>query len=129
MKLKWNFAEVYRDVGDFSYGARQVPPTPRQVGMKKNFQLENERHKPARMVDQIKSEVRKYLKRERKKDLSGEFDFWDFDCRQGKTVEEAVELHEKEIGKAIDHAVSESWSTIYLEILAKPRKREKKAKA
>ena len=70
-------------------------------GMKKFFSLEAGNHKPARLADKIKSDVRKYLKRERGKELPEGVDFWDFDCRQGENLESAGEIHEKEIGKSI----------------------------
>lgn len=94
--------------------------------MKKVIPIVSDRHKPARVVEQIKGEVRKYLKRERKKSLPEDFDFWGFDCRTGKSEEEASPCHEKEISKSLDDALAAEWSQIYLEILAKPVKREKK---
>ena len=92
--------------------------------MKKVFPLVSERHKPARVAEQVRSDVRKYLKRERSKKLDEElFDYWGFDCRAGKSAEEAKPCHEKEINKALDEAVDQEWPAIYLEILAKPMKR------
>jgi hypothetical protein len=99
-----------------------VPP--KRAFMKKVFPLVSERHKPARVAEQIRSEVRKYLKRERSKKLDEElYDYWDFHCRAGKSAKEAMPCHEKEIGKALDEAVAGEWPAIYLEILAKPVKR------
>lgn len=91
--------------------------------MKKNFLLVSERHKPARLGDQIKGEVRKYLKRERSKKLPEGVDYWGFACRSGKSSQEAVSVHEKEIGKAIDAALEAGWESFYLEILAKEGRR------
>lgn len=93
--------------------------------MKKVFPLISERHKPARVAEQVKGDVRKYLKRERKKKLAEEFDYWDFDCRTGKSANEAVSCHEKEIGKALDAALTGNWTEIYIEILSKQAKRGK----
>lgn len=95
--------------------------------MKKVIPLVSDRHKPARVAEQIKGEVRKYLKRERKKSLPEDFDYWGFDCRTGKSAEEATPCHEKEISKVLDAALAAEWTEVYLEILAKPAKREKKA--
>lgn len=78
------------------------------------------------MVEQIKGEVRKYLKRERKKVLPEDFDFWGFQCRAGKSPESATSCHEKEISKTLDDASAAGWTEIYLEIVAVPSKREKK---
>ncbi|MGB0645344.1 MAG: DUF6172 family protein [Akkermansiaceae bacterium] len=91
--------------------------------MKKVFSLVSERHKPARLVEQIKSEVKKYLKRERNKSLPEDHDYWGFNCRSGQASDSANVCHEKEIGKSLDHALAEGWETVYLEILVEPRKR------
>ena len=81
------------------------------------------------MVDAIKSELRKYLKRERKKKLPEGVDFWDFDCKVGENAEVATELHVAEINEAIDHALAEDWDGVYFEILAKPGIRTHKPKS
>ena len=96
--------------------------------MKKTFQLTHPKIKYPRMVDSVKNDIRKYIKRERKNDLPSGIDFWDFDCKVGPTVEEATELHVAEINDAIDHAFTEKWDAVYLEILAKPGIRTRKAK-
>jgi hypothetical protein len=96
--------------------------------MKKAFPLTIPNNAPERVVESIKSELRKYLKRERKKKLAEGVDFWDFDCKVGPTAEEATELHVAEINDAIDHAFTEKWDAVYLEILAKPGIRTRKAK-
>jgi len=95
--------------------------------MKKVFPLVSERHEPARVAEQVRAEIRKYVKRERGKKLDEEmFDYWGFDCRAGKSATEAEACHEKELGKMLDGAVEAKWPAIYVEILAKPMKREKK---
>ena len=91
--------------------------------MKKLFPLVSERHKPARLVEQIKSEIKKYLKRERNKSLPEDHDYWGFNCRSGQASDLAKVCHEKEIGKSLDHALAEGWEAVYLEILVEPRKR------
>lgn len=93
--------------------------------MKKVFPLVSERHQPVRVAEQIKGDVRKYLKRERNKKLAEEFDYWDFDCRTGTSANEAGPCHEKEIGKNIDAALATGCDSIYIEILSKPAKRKK----
>lgn len=94
--------------------------------MKKLFPLTSPKHAPARVVASIKADVRKYLKRERRKELPEGVDFWDFDCRAGKDAETAAEVHVAEITKPIDGAATENWEAIYLEILAKPGHRTAK---
>ncbi|MFT5470823.1 MAG: hypothetical protein ACI8UO_005954 [Verrucomicrobiales bacterium] len=93
--------------------------------MKKNFPLENPPHKPPRVIEGIKNDIRKYIKRERRKSLPEDVDFWDFDCRTGKDSESASAVHVEELVKAIDTAAAESWPHIYIEILVKPGKRTK----
>lgn len=97
--------------------------------MKKSFPLVVPNNAPARVAEAVKSEIRKYLKRERRKKLPEGVDFWDFDCKIGSSMEEASVLHVAEINEAIDHALAEDWGTVYLEILAKPGIRKKKPKA
>jgi len=91
--------------------------------MKKNFALVSERHKPARVMEQVKRDVNRYLRRERGKKLGEEFDYVAFNCRTGKSAEVAEPCHEKELGKRLDAALAEGWESIYLEIFAKPVKR------
>jgi hypothetical protein len=93
--------------------------------MKKLFPLEDPKHKPARVVESIKAEIRKYLKRERRKPLPEEVDFWDFDCRAGKDSDSAETMHVAEITKPVDAASRDGWGAIYIEILAKPGYRTK----
>ena len=88
--------------------------------MKKAFPLEVPKHNPPRVIEAIKAELRKYLKRERRKPLPEEVDFWDFDCRAGKDEESAEAVHVSEITKSVDTASQENWESVYIEILAKP---------
>jgi len=94
--------------------------------VKKTFPLKDPKHKPDRVVDGIKHQIRKYLKRERRKALPEGADFWDFDCRVGaQGSEQPVEVGE--IIAAIDEAAKEEPESVYVEILAKPGKRPPKA--
>ncbi|CAM4001155.1 DUF6172 family protein [Pseudoalteromonas byunsanensis] len=88
--------------------------------MKKTFALTHPKLKPARLVDAIKYEVKKYLRRERNKNLPADADFWDFDCRFGATESQADVIKVAQINKHIDHAVEGQLTSFYLEILAKP---------
>jgi len=95
--------------------------------MRKTFPLADPPHKPPQVVAAIKNTVRKYLKRERRKELPEGVDFWDFDCQVGQEGPTKV-VHVAEIVGAIDAAAENGWPTIYIEILAKPGKRTKKPK-
>ncbi|MBT5910990.1 MAG: hypothetical protein HOH25_14445, partial [Opitutae bacterium] len=61
--------------------------------MKKTFNLVHPKIKLARLVDAVRSDVKKYLKRERRKELPEGVDFWDFDCKFGPTAEQAKVIH------------------------------------
>jgi len=74
----------------------------------------------------VKSDVNKYLKRERRKELPERVDFWDFDCRFGPSVEESKGIHVAEIGKFIDAAEKDQLNSFYVEIIAKEGRRTKK---
>lgn len=88
--------------------------------MKKTFPLSVPGHKPPRVVEQIKNDVRKYLKRERRKPLPEGVDFWAFDCRFGCGTEPSEPKHVEELISAIDGAVATGCEAVYIEILAKP---------
>ena len=97
--------------------------------MRKTFQLTHPKIKAARLVEAIKHDVKKYIKRERNKKLPEDVDFWDFDCKYGRTAEDAEEIHLSEINKCIDKAEDQQLESFYLEILVKPGHRTKKLKA
>ncbi len=94
--------------------------------MKKTFELTHPKIKYPRMVDAVKNDVRKYIKRERRKELPEGIDFWDFDCRFGDTEAEAQTIHLSEIDKQINEATVRELTAFYIEILAKPGVRIKK---
>ena len=94
--------------------------------MKKTFPLTAPNHQPARVVEQIKSDVRKYLKRERKKPLPEGVDFWAFDCKVGQGEAAPETKHVEEIVPAIDQAVAAACASVYIEILAAAGHRQNK---
>ena len=94
--------------------------------MKKIIALTHPSIKVARLIEAAKSDIRKYLKRERRRELPEGVDFWDFDCKFGASAEEAKEIHLAEIGKYIDAAEELELESFYIEILAKPGHRSKK---
>ncbi|CAG21168.1 MULTISPECIES: DUF6172 family protein [Photobacterium] len=94
--------------------------------MKKTFALTHPKKAVPRIVESVKSEVKKYIKRERNKQLPSGVDFWDFDCKFGHTEQEAKVIHLKEINKCIDEAEKLELTSFYLEILVKDGIRTKK---
>lgn len=97
--------------------------------MKKTFPLEKSGHKPARVIESIKSDVRKYIKRERSKKLAEEVDFLDFNCQVGVNQESARTAHVSAINAAIDTAAAATTEgSIYIEIISKPGVRKHRDK-
>ena len=94
--------------------------------MKKTFKLSASKIKYARVVDAAKHEIRKYIKRERRKELPKGVDFWDFDCKYGDTEQVAKVIHITEISKCIDGAEKKELDSFYIEVLAKPGRRARK---
>jgi uncharacterized sporulation protein YeaH/YhbH (DUF444 family) len=92
--------------------------------MRKTFQLAIEGKNPDRVVEAVKHDIRKYIKRERRRALPEGVDFWDFDCRFGATEETAAIVHLNDITGMIDAVVKEAGKQVYVEILAKPGHRK-----
>ncbi len=87
--------------------------------MKKIFKLQQENKNPDRILEAVKNEVRKYMKRERKKKLPEDAVYWDFDCRFGPSSDDAESLSASEIIAALDRAHEATWNECYIEIIAK----------
>jgi hypothetical protein len=96
--------------------------------MRKTFKLTHPKIKVDRLIEAVKHDVKKYIKRERKKILPEGVDFWDFSCKYGTNEEDVQEIHLAEINKFIDQAEAQQLESFYLEILAKPGHRIKKTK-
>ena len=96
--------------------------------MKKTFPLTHQKINPERMVESIRAEVHKYLRRERNKKLPEGMDYWDFDCKVGATAESAKVLHVTEISKAIGELLVDGNEACYVELLAKAARRQKRSK-
>ena len=94
--------------------------------MKKQFPLEVPNRTLPRVIELIKGDVRKYIKRERRKPLPEGVDFWDFDCRVGPDSDGATAFHVAEINSAIDEATQKGGPSVFVEILAKPGRRTRK---
>lgn len=86
--------------------------------MKKIFKLQAENKNPDRVIDSIKNEIRKYIKREKRKTLPEGVDFWKFSCKFAKNDEEPEEIEFVDITKNIDEAHALKCETLYMEIIA-----------
>jgi hypothetical protein len=96
--------------------------------MKKTFPLQFEGKNPERMLEATKHEIRKYIKRERRRALPEDVDFWDFDCKFGTTPETAVVAHLAELIPLIDALVKSDGAQFYIEILSKHGHRQTREK-
>jgi hypothetical protein len=94
--------------------------------MKKTFTLTHPKIKYDRLVESVRHEIKKYIKRERGKRLPEGVDFLDFDCRFGFTEEDAEPIHYAEMSMHIDKVQAQQLKSFYVEILAKPGRRTKK---
>ena len=95
--------------------------------MKKTFQLHVEGKHPERLLEAIKHEIRKYVKRERRRDLPEGVDFWDFDCKFGTALETAEVVHLNDITVRMDDVALAQGTQCYVEILAKHGVRKPRA--
>lgn len=87
--------------------------------MKKTFQLKPEGKHPDRVLEAIKHEIRKYVKRQRRVPLPAGVDFWDFDCRFGTSEAVAASVHFATLTPLMDAVAKEGGDAFYIEILAK----------
>lgn len=97
--------------------------------MKKVFSLKHPKNPAERVMDKVRFDVKKYIKRERNKKLPEGIDYWDFDCKYGATAELAEVITVKEINSNLDKALAEKLESFYLEIMVrgevKPVREEK----
>ncbi|RZL88031.1 MAG: hypothetical protein EOP82_24380 [Variovorax sp.] len=96
--------------------------------MKKTFQLNIEGKNRDRVLDAVKHEIRKYIKRERRRDLPEGVDYWDFDCKFGLASETAEVVHPSALTALIDSVAKEGSPQFYVEIIAKPGHRSTRPK-
>ena len=88
--------------------------------MKKTFQLHIEGKSRDRILDAVKHEIRKAIKRDRRRALPPGVDYWDFDCRFGLTQELAEPAHLATLTGLIDAVAKADGAQFYVEVLVKP---------
>ena len=94
--------------------------------MKKTFTLTHPKIKTPRLFEAVKHDIRKYMKRERRKELPAGADYWDFSCKFGQTEEAAETVHPAALDKCIAEAEAQQLPSCYIEILSKPGYRQKR---
>ncbi len=86
--------------------------------MKKRFSFNVPNKTAERQLDSIKYEIRKYIKREKRKELPEGVDFWKFECKFAKGEEEPKDIDFLDITKYIDEAFNDNCQDFYMEIIA-----------
>ncbi len=86
--------------------------------MKKVFKFNVPNKVRERQLDSIKYEIRKYIKREKRKPLLEGVDFWKFECKFAKENEEPESIEFLDITKYIDEAFNTGCEEFYMEIIA-----------
>jgi hypothetical protein len=88
--------------------------------MRKIYPLRPEGKQPDRVLEAVKHDIRKYMKRERRRDLPEGAQFWDFDCRFGATQEVAQTAQTAELMGLLDELARGGGEQCYVELLARP---------
>lgn len=94
--------------------------------MKKRFALTAQNKKPERVLESVKNEIRKYIKREKGKTLPDGADYWRIDCRFAKNEDEPQDIRFEDIIKNINEASQESCESFYIELIAHAAKKAPK---
>jgi len=88
--------------------------------MKKIYKLTDPKKHEDRVLEAVKNDIRKYVKREKKKDLTDKkLMYWDFDCKVGASADDAKVVAYEELVKALDAFKATGVSEVYVEILVK----------
>jgi hypothetical protein len=88
--------------------------------MKKIFKLTDEKKHEDRVLEAVKHEIRKYVKREKKKKLpDAKTMYWDFDCKIGLTPVSSKTVDFDALIKELDAVKAAGATECYVEILSK----------
>jgi len=87
--------------------------------MKKTFLLTDNKKDPQRILDSIKHNIRKYIKREKRKELPEGSNFWKIDCKFGTTESNAIEIKFEDVMKNINKVSKDNLDSFYIELIAK----------
>lgn len=96
--------------------------------MKKTYRLRIEGKHPDRLLDAAKHDIRKYIRRERRKALPAGADYWDFDTLFGTEEGSAAVVAPADLLRSVDALVATGGDQFYVEIRSKPGKRTPRPK-
>lgn len=88
--------------------------------MRRTYRLDIEGKNRDRLVEASKHDIRKYIRRERRKELPKGADFWDFDTRFGTEEANAVDVPPAELIRRIDALVAEGGNQFFVQVERKP---------
>ena len=86
--------------------------------MKKTFLLTDEKKDPQRVLDSIKHNIRKYIKREKRKNLPEGSNFWKINCKFGQSEESAVDIRFEDLIKNINEVSKQNLDSFYIELIS-----------
>ncbi len=94
--------------------------------MRKTYPLRPEGKHPDRVLDAVKHDIRRYMKRERRRGLPEGADFWDFDCRFGPAQDAAEAVPPAQLIGLVDALAKGGAAQCYVELLARPAVRQRR---
>ena len=109
------------------YPERKAPCGKVKNYMKKTFPLHLTGKDDPRVLEAIKLELIKYVKRERRKTLPPEMNIWNFHCKVGSECGTATEVLLPDVSKAVEAVAAAGAGEVYVEIMASPGIREKRS--
>jgi len=84
--------------------------------LKKTFLLTDPRKDSQRVLEAVKSNIKKYIKREKRKELPEGSNFWKIDCKFGTSKETAIEIRFEDIMKNINEVFDGGQDSFYIEL-------------
>jgi hypothetical protein len=94
--------------------------------MKKRFTLNDTKKAPERVLEAIKNDIRKYIKREKRKPLPENSNFWRIDCKFAKNEDKLEDIKFEDIMKNINEASQENCESFIIELVATAVQKEPK---
>jgi len=94
--------------------------------LKKKFELTATNKEPQRVLEAIKNDIRKYIKREKRKPLPEGCNVWNIECKFGQNEDQPQTIEFQDIIKSIDEASQNEAKSIYIELISNAIAREKK---
>lgn len=91
--------------------------------MRRTYRLNIEGKNRDRLIEASKHDIRKYIRRERRKELPAGADFWDFDTKFGFEEATAEVIPPAELIRTISAHVATGAEQFYVEVVRKPGKK------